>query len=651
LVNSNAAAAIATNTVANHGATLFAGKTNLFGGSGTTGLVQSAGGDAGKYLAADGTWGTPAGTATSYNDTPLVNEAMLSDYRLCVLEDAAARNMSPIYRDAYTDMTGVQYNTNAYWCASAPWVQNYSTYVAPPANHRLAYYGFNSNATDSVSTSNGTWTGTASYPQPACDFSRLNMTYTNCASFSTNRTFSTYGTTLLDTSNAVSVSCWLKSDQPGGMLLHEYTPAAGQTYFGFAPNGTNLVAAVNGTEYTFPTAIPTGTWTAAGFTWTNGSPIIAYISGLSNGASAAISGAIAQASNLQSVVPYWSNHCTESSVQYDAPVAYYPLNSNLTDSVTGSNGTGTGAWTTDTYFGTHAGYFNGSTEAITVNPTLLQGKTEATISCWVRLKYWTAAAGMVFNRGPAIMGFLEGGDGTFAAVYSFSGGVQYLYTSTILATNSWYHIAGVGKSGEQIKIYINGSSNIQGGTPLTSSGTINQSEPFHLARDNYTPNYSKCDLDEVAIFDRALSSSEIRGLYMRSQNVFQGSVNALSIYSRPCTAAEMFNLQVASPPVDASITSVAVPLPAPITRARMWLRHNTYSGTLATNLQVSAGTYGSTLSNVNLAYWQNLAGSATDKIYTGDVSLASSTNFQYQARLLNTNVYHQLKNASFWLGN
>jgi hypothetical protein len=37
-----------------------AGTTNLFAGSGSTGLVTSAGGDAGKYLKADGTWATPA---------------------------------------------------------------------------------------------------------------------------------------------------------------------------------------------------------------------------------------------------------------------------------------------------------------------------------------------------------------------------------------------------------------------------------------------------------------------------------------------------------------------------------------------------------------------------------------------------------------
>jgi hypothetical protein len=36
------------------------GTTNLFAGSGSTGLVTSAGGDAGKYLKADGTWATPA---------------------------------------------------------------------------------------------------------------------------------------------------------------------------------------------------------------------------------------------------------------------------------------------------------------------------------------------------------------------------------------------------------------------------------------------------------------------------------------------------------------------------------------------------------------------------------------------------------------
>jgi len=42
--------------------------TNLFSGAGTTGLVSSAPGDAGKYLKADGTWDTPAG-GSEYDDS------------------------------------------------------------------------------------------------------------------------------------------------------------------------------------------------------------------------------------------------------------------------------------------------------------------------------------------------------------------------------------------------------------------------------------------------------------------------------------------------------------------------------------------------------------------------------------------------------
>ena len=41
--------------------TVNAGASSLFTGSGTTGSVTSAAGDAGKYLKADRTWGTPAG--------------------------------------------------------------------------------------------------------------------------------------------------------------------------------------------------------------------------------------------------------------------------------------------------------------------------------------------------------------------------------------------------------------------------------------------------------------------------------------------------------------------------------------------------------------------------------------------------------------
>jgi hypothetical protein len=41
------------------------GTSDLFAGAGTTGLVTSAAGDAGKYLKADGTWDTVTSTATN----------------------------------------------------------------------------------------------------------------------------------------------------------------------------------------------------------------------------------------------------------------------------------------------------------------------------------------------------------------------------------------------------------------------------------------------------------------------------------------------------------------------------------------------------------------------------------------------------------
>jgi hypothetical protein len=50
--------------------------TNLFAGGGTTGSVTSAGGDAGKYLKADGTWDTPADTNTDTNWNHVATQAV-----------------------------------------------------------------------------------------------------------------------------------------------------------------------------------------------------------------------------------------------------------------------------------------------------------------------------------------------------------------------------------------------------------------------------------------------------------------------------------------------------------------------------------------------------------------------------------------------
>jgi len=62
----------------------------LFAGSGTTGSVTSAGGDAGKYLKADGTWDIPSDTGLTTNDSPVMAAGTTWAFALATVTNAAS---------------------------------------------------------------------------------------------------------------------------------------------------------------------------------------------------------------------------------------------------------------------------------------------------------------------------------------------------------------------------------------------------------------------------------------------------------------------------------------------------------------------------------------------------------------------------------
>ena len=97
---------------------------------------------------------------------------------------------------------------------------------------------------------------------------------------------------------------------------------------------------------------------------------------------------------------------------------------------------------------------------------------------------------------------------------------RFLYqTSTSVAGSGWYHLALVGHANNDLDIYLNGTS-IHSGAGVTDGGQVSNFEnaligaghPHQLAEDvNY--KFFAGSIDDVYIYDRALSASEIQTLY------------------------------------------------------------------------------------------------------------------------------------------
>jgi len=88
-----------------------------------------------------------------------------------------------------------------------------------------------------------------------------------------------------------------------------------------------------------------------------------------------------------------------------------------------------------------------------------------------------------------------------------SGGVQYQATcSSSASAGQWQFIAGT-YDGSTIKIYLNGSLC---GTYSLSGQSLYQSTTAPLSQDGAGTPYS---IDDVRIYNRALSAAEIQALY------------------------------------------------------------------------------------------------------------------------------------------
>jgi hypothetical protein len=199
-----------------------------------------------------------------------------------------------------------------------------------------------------------------------------------------------------------------------------------------------------------------------------------------------------------------------------APAALDPLQNFETVTYTGNGGT-----QKITGYIRKGAAFNGSSSKIDLQLTTgLSGADPRSVSLWVNVP---ALPGVIYC-------FYSSGTNSDGQAFQFSvtstGAISVSYynrninTTTTLSTNTWYHIVATYKGGDistfsNTEIYINGSAQtlVAGGGSVT--GTAN------IPDTNHSIGYAKLDnlyflngkIDQVRIFDKALSSGEVTTLY------------------------------------------------------------------------------------------------------------------------------------------
>ena len=227
--------------------------------------------------------------------------------------------------------------------------------------------------------------------------------------------------------------------------------------------------------------------------------------------SGGFTGGIAASSTLRAgLVSYWKLDET-SGVAYDATSTNALTNNNTVTY-------GAGKISNAANYASASSQYHSIADASQTGLDL--GGACFSLSLWFNLTTWNT------NDFDAIVSKYDLHERSYRLSLTKEGGSFYLFDicdstgenctsstkSQTFSTGTWYHVvASFDAPNKTVTIYHNGNS--LGSASTTYDGATADTSPFNLAANAYFGNYSNTKLDEVGIWNRALSASEVAGLY------------------------------------------------------------------------------------------------------------------------------------------
>ena len=208
-------------------------------------------------------------------------------------------------------------------------------------------------------------------------------------------------------------------------------------------------------------------------------------------------------------------------------VGWWPFNGNAIDeSVNTNDGTVNGATLTADRFG-NAGKaygFNGINNNIVVNsnPSLnINIGQSLTVSCWLKHnlasaninKYFISKYSGISTTGEsfALGTGLQGNGYTWHQIASGVNNGREIQGNNIINDGQWHFITSILEMGNNTKLYVDGILDSSVAFPL--SGSIINSINLNFGCNSNNTYYYNGNLDDIGIWNRALTQQEITGLY------------------------------------------------------------------------------------------------------------------------------------------
>lgn len=243
-----------------------------------------------------------------------------------------------------------------------------------------------------------------------------------------------------------------------------------------------------------------------------------------------------QAKDNYDVFSNWTNGFDSLTIS-NGLIAYYKLNGETSDHTQNSNhGSTVGSIIPSTdRFGNPSGamYFdgNGSYVLIPNSPSLNSPGSGITLAGWIQIEDFPGirVAGLINKTVNSAYGqyglnyqsWAESGVG-----FAISGGTQGIFARTHFLRQRWYFVCAT-FDGNYLKVYSNGSL-VQ--SVETAGIIVPDNNPVVLGLDSPGQNeFLQGSLDDIRIYNRALSQSEILNLY--HENGYAGFIDSIHITS------------------------------------------------------------------------------------------------------------------------
>jgi len=201
-------------------------------------------------------------------------------------------------------------------------------------------------------------------------------------------------------------------------------------------------------------------------------------------------------------------------------VGHWSFDEGSGDTVTdssgyGNNGTKYGATRVDSIFGLgKALSFDGINNYIDI-PLNIDAYPRVTFAAWIKPIDDTGRIMVSTNDDNAtisaniLFGLYNGN----LYMRTYDGGVRYIGGATTLTLDQWHHVVLTAENNNEYKVYLDG--NIDGSTNAGTRSSSTKVLIGHRAAvvSEYGPEFFNGSMDEVAIYNRALSSEEVKAIY------------------------------------------------------------------------------------------------------------------------------------------